>query len=261
MRRIYYQTKNLLWRLILRFLVNPKKVVEVEGNKMFLDARDSLLLSLKKYEPKQVKLIKSIVKKGDTVLDIGANIGYYTLLLAKLVGPTGKVYAFEPDPENFRILKKNVGLNKYKNIVLEQKAVSNKSGKLKLFLSDENNGDHRIYNPSGERKEFREISSIKLDNYFKRKPKIAFFKMDIQGVEPDAFEGMKSILNEKDIKFTTEFSPENLYSAGRSPLGFIKLLNDLGFSLFDLDAGTKVGEDTIKKYEESNYFTTILGYK
>src|SRR5262245_56640465 len=68
----------------------------VNGHRMVLDVRDSLDLSLNQvYEPFETDLIQSRVKLGDTVLDVGANIGYYTLLFAKRVGPRGQVFAFE----------------------------------------------------------------------------------------------------------------------------------------------------------------------
>src|SRR3989344_3364089 len=91
--------------------------VEVMGNKIFLDDHDSLRLSiLGVHEPYQTEIIMKNVKRGDVVLDVGANIGYYTLLFAKLVGPEGIVFAFEPDPTNFSILKKNVETNNYTNV-------------------------------------------------------------------------------------------------------------------------------------------------
>jgi len=111
---------------------------EVDGNKMFLDPKDdSLGLSINDiYEPFITDFFKSEIKKGDVVFDIGANIGYFTLIFAKLVGENGKVFAFEPSPDVFAILQKNVEINGYKNIVLSQKAVSSKTEKIKLYLCE-----------------------------------------------------------------------------------------------------------------------------
>lgn len=119
-----YPIQYLLKQLKSNFAV-------VQGHKMFLDSKDSLGLSLKGvHEEFETELVKRMIKRGDVVLDIGANIGYYTLIFAKIVGEDGKVFAFEPDPTNFALLKRNVEINGYKNILLVQKAVSNKSGKL-----------------------------------------------------------------------------------------------------------------------------------
>lgn len=113
-------------KVINSFIISHLKsnFAEVQGHKMFLDSKDSLRLSIHGiYEPLETELAKKEVKKGNVVLDIGANIGYYTLIFAKLVGEDGKVFAFEPDPTNFALLKKNVEMNGYKNVMFVQKAV------------------------------------------------------------------------------------------------------------------------------------------
>jgi len=92
------------------------KIVNVLGHKMYLDDLDTLHLAINGiWEPLETNLIKNKIKEGDIVLNIGANIGYYTLLIARLVGSNGKVFAFEPDLNNFKILKKNIEINNYKN--------------------------------------------------------------------------------------------------------------------------------------------------
>ena len=96
--------------------------VEIEGRKMFTQNNDGLALSIFKiYEPNQTEIVKKYVHEGDIVVDIGAHVGYYTLLMAQLVGKNGKVYSFEPDPVNFQLLKKSVEINGFENVVLIQK--------------------------------------------------------------------------------------------------------------------------------------------
>lgn len=101
-----------------------------------------------------------LVKLGDTIIDVGA----YTLVAAKIAGKDGKVIAFEPVPSNFSLLKKNVELNNYKNVLLKQNAVSNREKKMKIFLSNSNIGNHSIFNITGKR-EHIDVHAIQLDNY------------------------------------------------------------------------------------------------
>ena len=112
-------------------------IVKVKGNKMYIDTKRNPAIALYDiggYENAETELFESHIKEGDVVMDIGANIGYYTLVAAKLVGANGKVYAFEPESINFSFLKKSVEINNYENVICEKKAVSNENGKLKLFL-------------------------------------------------------------------------------------------------------------------------------
>src|ERR1017187_7387482 len=94
----------------------------VDGHKMFLSAANAPSLIFvnsvlhDQYEPETKILLSNIIRPGMTFLDVGAHVGHYTLLAARLVGPTGHVYAFEPEPENYAILTKNIALNGYTNV-------------------------------------------------------------------------------------------------------------------------------------------------
>jgi len=212
------------------------KFVMFEGHKIYLDKMDSLGLSIDgcfKPEVFETEVFKKNIKKGDVIVDIGANIGYYTLISARIVGKTGRVYAFEPDPCNFALLKKNIQVNGYKNVVLVQKAVSNKTEKIKLYLCEESTGDHRIYNSHDNRKSI-DINAIQLDDYFKKyKGKINLIKIDIQGAEVNALQGMSNLLKRqgKVIMFT-EFWPYGTKKAGSKPQEYIDLLINNKFNLY-----------------------------
>lgn len=128
------------------------------------------------------RVLQQNIKKGGLVLDIGANIGYYTLLMSKMVGESGKVYAFEPESKNFEILQKNIKLNNINNVVIEKLALSDKVGRSFIALS-EDSGQHRL-SDSG-----LEIQTTTIDTYFGNK-KIDFIKMDAEGSEYKIFRGM-----------------------------------------------------------------------
>jgi FkbM family methyltransferase len=216
--------------------------VEVLQNMMYLDPKDSMNLSINKiYEPYETQLISSIINPGNVVLDIGANIGYYTLIFAKHVGQNGKVFAFEPEPANFRLLEKNVSINGYSNVILEQKAVSNRNEKKKLYLSKETAGMHRIYKSQHANLDSVEIETISLDTYFSNYTgKIDFIKMDIEGSEYTALEGMQTVLQrQNNVKLLTAFFPSAIQDYGYKPEQYIDLLMSNGFRVYFANSQTE----------------------
>ena len=243
--------------------------IESQGHKIYLDSNDSLHLSIhKNWEDLETEIVKKHVSKGDFVLDLGANIGYYTLLFAKIVGDSGRVYAFEPDPVNFALLKKNVEVNNYNNVVLVQKAVSNKSEKSKLYLCEGNLADHRIYDTHNGRKSIQ-IETTKLDDFFNDKNiRFDFIKMDIEGAEGGAVQGMRNILKRsKNIKIITEFYPEALEGFGIGAREYLNLLLRHNFKFFMLDEKEKKIREIsapklLKEYpKENRKFTNLLCIK
>jgi FkbM family methyltransferase len=209
----------------------------VQGHRMVLDPNDSLLLSVREvYEPVETAFFQRHVEPGHTVVDVGANIGYYTLLFARAVGASGRVYAFEPEPNNFAILRTNVEGNGYRNVVLENAAVSDSSGTLDLFVNETNLGDHQAYD-AGEGRKRVIVRSVSLDDYFADlAERIDFVKMDIQGFEAAALRGMKTLLRTSpDVVLVTELWPKGMVAAGANPEGYLHELAQLGFVLFECD--------------------------
>ena len=208
----------------------------VQGSKMFLDPGDSLDLSINGvYGELDTKIIREEIHEGDIVIDVGANIGYYTLIFAQLVGSSGKVFAFEPEPKNFEILKKNIEINNYQNIVAEQKIVSDKSGIVKLFIAEHGIVGHRINQEKSSQK-FIEVESIILDNYIKKlnlDNKINFIKIDVEGSEPKVLEGTKEIIKKSNqLKIFTEFNREVVKEYGIEPKEMIDLFYRNGFKIY-----------------------------
>jgi len=242
--------------------------VEIEGNKIYLDERDSLFLSSNIIHEKTiVNLVKNEIKKGDVVIDIGAHIGYYTVLFAKLVGPEGKVFAFEASPTNFEILKKNVAVNGYQNVALNNKAVSDKNGKLTLYITGETSTANFLFKPE-KSKNIIEIDSITLDEYFQDfNGQINFLKMDISGAEPRVIKGMDSILrNNTSLKIQQEWWPNAIRKHGFEPDAHLKLLTKMGYKIYEIDGTTNklnlvTSDYLMKKYpnsklEDINIFCT-----
>ena len=194
----------------LRFL-NKKLIqyiksdtVQMNGHTFYLDSVDSLRLSTRgEYESFITELFAKEVKDGDIVVDIGANIGCHTLALAKLVGEKGKVYAFEPHPETFALLKKNIEENKYTNVIAEQKAISDKPGVIKLYLAKKNRTTtHSIVKNQYTQDSFFEVEAVALDDYFKQRNEsiVNFIKLDVEGAEHHTMLGMRKLIQRNPLR-------------------------------------------------------------
>jgi len=173
---------------------------------------------------------------------------------------------FEPDPTNFDLLKKNIEINGYKNVELIQKAISNKKGVLKLYLNEKNKADHRLYDSHDSRNSIN-VEVLKLDDYFQNYvEEINFIKMDIQGSEMKAIQGMVNLLNKnRNVKLKSEFSSFHLKKAGTEPKSYLEFLINCGFRLYEIDSwGKKIVSVTVDellhKYpvKKRDQFTDIL---
>jgi FkbM family methyltransferase len=147
------------------------------------------------WEPEVTRTLTSTVKQGMTVIDIGAHIGYYTLLLAKCVGPSGRVFSFEPHPGNFDLLRENVQLNKLVQVQVLNQAVFSRAGEITISIPDEqpNSGNGSVCLDTGVQ-QFR-VSAVSLDAFCKEfmvRPDI--LKMDVEGAEYEVLKGAQGVL-------------------------------------------------------------------
>lgn len=204
---------------------------------------------------KKIKFLREHLEPGMKVVDIGANIGFYSTLFSKMVGEKGNVYAFEPDKLNFTHLLSNT--KNRKNVFAHNMAVSDKSGKIKLY--HDINVDHQTYD-NGEGRAFTEIDCISLDDYFKNGETIDLIKTDTQGFDYFVILGMKEVVKKsKHLILITEFWPFGLNKSGIAPEKLITLLQEMGFKL------TFMNPDAEKSYKEKledwNYYTDIIAVK
>lgn len=206
-------------------------IIDDGGYTLFLDDLDSLLLTRYGcHESANIDLVNNSVGEGDTFVDVGAHIGYYTIFASKIVGETGKVFAFEPDPTNFALLEKNIKANGCENVIAIQKAVSNKTGTDALYISPDNSGDNRIYDSDLGWKTV-DVETVRLDDYFKDyDTDIRFVKIDVQGVEGSVLQGMKSILQKNDdVMLLIEFCADVV---GQDSTPVLKQLVENGETLY-----------------------------
>jgi FkbM family methyltransferase len=161
------------------------------------------------HEPQTTNLVKEKVKPGQTAIDIGANIGYFTLLFARAVGVEGIVYAFEPNPFLAKILRYNISINEYQNVKVIEKAISNSPGQARFYINKR--AHERSSLIPARKSEIITVDTITIDNFFSPSyPKVDWIKVDVEGNEAKALAGMSEILKRNnEIKLIIEFIPKN----------------------------------------------------
>ena len=212
----------------------------------------------KKQDSFEIELLKKHIQPGHIVLDIGANIGFYATLLSELVGEKGEVHCFEPDTKNFAHLFATT--KKYKNIQITNKAVGPKTEKIKIYTSKNLNVDHRTYKPEDYDKEF-EIDAICVDDYVRGR--VDFIKIDIQGFEMQAMQGMqKTLAANKAVKIISEFWPYGLRKAGSDVIAYFEFFTAQGFTVYLLKNNSleKLSNNSVKNLSElgeEHYFNIL----
>jgi FkbM family methyltransferase len=255
-------------RMANRLLWLPRPMpVRLFGNKIYAASCDRLLaLLLAKFgraEGYEIDLWTSMLRPGMVVADIGANLGLYTLLASRCVGPTGRVYSFEPDPNNFALLKRSVEANDCTNVVLHQAAVSNEIGTLCLHRSEEHHGDHRIYAcGKGERPTIR-VPVTTLDAVLASGIRLDAVKIDVQGSEWRVLQGMRQVITlNPALAVVLEFWPRGLGEAGSGAAAFLRQLRNLGLKVRNINNAHAVleelGDEDLIATAERHGYTNLL---
>ena len=156
---------------------------DILGSRMFLDVkdpgicRDSILYGIR--EEWAIGVMKDLLRPGQTVVDVGANIGFYVLLESLKVGPSGKVYAIEPVPDNYELLRRNVDLNQRGNIEMHRCAVGDKPGRAQMHLSHLRNWHAMTAVHATGR--VIDVEVVTLDAFLEGKPSPSLVRMDVEG--------------------------------------------------------------------------------
>jgi len=185
----------------------------------------------RKYETHVTTYMRHLLKPGHVVVDIGANIGYYTLLAASQVGDTGKVIAFEPHDQNCTLINMSLQANKFTNVVVHPYAVLDKKGEIGFnIVEGSSNGVIDLIKTSRY-----QVDAIQLDTFLKNEHRIDIVKLDIEGAEGLALKGMHKLIQQHQPIIFTEFSPHSLITrSGISAEEYLDRLHELGYQLFIL---------------------------
>jgi len=226
--------------------------IKTDSGIYLIDKNDSLaLLKNGDYGHLEKLFFSKVVNSGETVLDIGANIGYFSTFFSKLTGQNGRVYCFEPSPENYTLLIKNIEINKAKNARAYQIAAGDCNSTLKLYLNEENSGDNRFFSDEDAYKSV-EVPVQKLDDLQEIvNTEVNFIKIDIQGNELSALKGMEEILmRNNNIKIFCEYWPYGLISNNTNPKDLYDYIKSLGFIIYDFKEG--LGLKKINSFKDLN---------
>lgn len=206
--------------LVLRS-TRQRLITDANGHRLHLDRYDALKLSVTPlHEPMLTEWLGQHIKPGMLCFDVGAHIGYFTLLMAKHAGPSGKVYAFEPHPEHHARLKENVEINGYSDrVVIIEKAASFEDGTAFLAVPGERTASSALSKPDGT--PGHRVATLRLASLGVQ-PDVV--KLDCEGHELQALHGADDALNASTI--VTEFCPEHLSRAGVDPMDVIRFLTE-----------------------------------
>ncbi len=222
-------------------ILRPAGPAKVGPFRIHIDPRDSRgiakdLFLYGEHEPFEIEVLKNLVSPGETVVDIGANVGVHTLFASRAVGPTGTVIAVEPDPDNFALLKLNVSKNGVKNVRLVQKAVSDAAGSVALYQYDDNRArlSLRDLHRSGRSVQ---VEAVTVDELLAEcSEPIALVKMDIEGAEPLALRGMsETMARNPRMILLMEFIPDFIAAFGVCPETLLQELEALAYEIIQID--------------------------
>ena len=181
-------------------------------------------------------ILRQQLRAGMQVVDGGANIGIYSMFMAGLIGPQGRVHSFEPAPDNF--LRLESATKQRDNIVCNQAALGSSSRSAFLYLSSEVNVDHRAYETADHVRQAVPIRFVALDDYFPSGTRVDMIKMDIQGFEFAALQGAARVIEEnRSLMLFLEFWPYGLQAAGTGAGALLDFLRNLEFEVAKIDAG------------------------
>ena len=225
---------------------------------MYVDDTDSLhLIQINPHGSFLMEVMKEHIKEGDVVLDIGAHIGYYTVLFNDWVGPDGRVHAFEPNPELWDVLSDNITLNKSSSTTAWRLALGDISGDRIFYINEDKPVDGRLFRGDIEHLKPIFVETSTLDEWvvkhYNNKP-VNFIKLDVQGSEGLVLEGMEECLQTPNLKIVLEFAPSHLQYSSVDAEKVLAILIYAGYTLHHIDSFTHVVRP-VKARQLLQYYT------
>ncbi len=231
----------------------PDKIITVKDGRRFHIGPDYIYLPIfasGEFEPDATSVVRTLVRKGDRVVDAGANYGWYTTLFAGLVGPQGAVYAFEPVPTTFSRLMEHIELNENGDSVMPaQLALGSEKGEIHIHLFDDLSHSRSSLSPLGRNRfVVHSVTMTDVDSYLGEfgVDTIDFLKCDVEGAELMVLHGARGFLNqEKAPMILIELNDETAMEFGYQPIDIVNFLEGKGYDRFyRIKAGNRVSRVT-----------------
>jgi len=194
-----------IYRFVKKLLPNEQaiKQIEIKGIKYIVWANEDIgkkLLLLRSYEKNETDVFKKFVKKDDVCLDVGGNIGFYSLNLSSFLKGTGVVHVFEPIKRNVNVIELAAEINSYKNISVHRQVLSNTNGEVEMAIPEDDGAYAYINDDSDQVKAKELVACSTLDAFFKDNDlqKVDILKIDVEGAEGMVVEGAVELFSNKD---------------------------------------------------------------
>ncbi|MBW7943516.1 MAG: FkbM family methyltransferase [Candidatus Kuenenia stuttgartiensis] len=224
----------------------------------------SKLIYFRNFEQDEQKFLRKFLRPTDIFIDVGANLGLYTIIAARIVGKKGKIYSFEPSKVNFERLTRNVQLNHYQNVICVQLALSDAEESREFLVSTDGFGAYNsLGKPSaGERFNTEVVSCLTWDQFAIKNQlidKIALMKIDVEGWESRVFNGGKQFFSREDAPdLLVEFTEINAKINGSSCEILFQQLMDFGYQIYliNMEKQTLERQEEWHNYDYINLFAT-----
>lgn len=251
------------------YLGNQRALINLHTGDSFIIDTESIDLSVSlvmygQWESWIEKHLMQMANEGDTVVDCGANMGYYSVILGRIIGESGKLYSFEPNPRIYDILKKNLLINGLSGCTAFNMALNSKGkGNDFMWVKPHESGGGFITRDketdiSKDGFQKIDIKTGRLDDVLPIKSQVDVMKIDVEGCEPDVINGAKKVIERsQNIKLVVELSPSGWEGQGHNPTELFDYLEQCGFSF-----KMAMGNGTLDEMEPLNLIESSknLGY-
>lgn len=211
------------------------------------------------YEPGTARLIRSLLKPGDFFVDVGANVGFFTLLGARCVGSSGLVISFEPLHEVRGVLEQNIRLNRLSNVIVRAEAGSDSASSMPYYSARPDHLGCSSLRRLDEASAVSEVCTVRLDDVLPQNRRVRLLKIDVEGAELRVLEGMRERLVSDRPDIVVEITDSYLRGLGDSEEELIQYLRQMGYLMYLIGEGGLIEIDVERPAVAPQYnafFTT-----